>query len=382
VIARTRLQYFFALWLVVISLAWAAFGSKGVQAVASTHRGKKLMRQVPPLPQAPRADGLPSGRSTPSSIDAIDKDGLPPDSLAPLPQNLQGEPLAATIPGRTAADIVVVVSIDGLRPDVITPNLKSLHRLWLQGSSPKVARTIDKSATLPSHASMVSGVDSPEHGLEFNAYKPDKGPIARPTMFTVAHAAGYPTYMFVGKSKLKHLLTKPSDAEITVAGGGCKRVIKDSLPQLQKMKRGLLFMHFADPDAAGHRFGWMSNQYIAAAHDADACVEEVMSTIEHGGNMARTLLIVTADHGGHGRSHGTRMEVDQRIPWFAWGASAHRGRTHNEVHTTDTAATALAALGLKLPNIVLGKSVGEALGGGVAGPAGMPLVGAPVGDTN
>ncbi|MDB4986548.1 MAG: hypothetical protein JWN04_1726, partial [Myxococcaceae bacterium] len=64
----------------------------------------------------------------------------------------------------------------------------------------------------------------------------------------------------------------------------------------------------------------------------------------------------------------------------AWGAGAKRGRTHNEVHTTDTAATALSALGLKLPNEVLGKAVNEAIGGGSAGPAGMPLVGQPVGN--
>ncbi|MDB4973779.1 MAG: hypothetical protein JWN48_2120 [Myxococcaceae bacterium] len=372
-IARTRLRYFFALWLVVISLAWAAFGSKGVQAVASSPlraARSKPSRAVPPLPDPPRAArALPSGVSLPPAIDAIDPVGSMLEQTGPL----------AALTGHTSADIVVVVSIDGLRPDVITPSLTALHRLYLQGSSPKVARTIDKSATLPSHASMVSGVDSPVHGLEFNAYKPDKGPIARPTMFTVAHEAGLPTYMFVGKSKLKHLLTKPSDAEINIAGGGCKRVIKEALPQLQKMKRGLLFMHFADPDAAGHRNGWMSNQYVDAAQTADACVAEVMNTIEHGGNMARTLLIVTADHGGHGRSHGTRMEVDQRIPWFAWGAGAKRGRTHNEVHTTDTAATALGALGLKLPNEVLGKAVNEAMGGTTAGPAGMPLVGDPVG---
>ncbi|MGZ9038927.1 MAG: hypothetical protein ACXW12_17710 [Burkholderiales bacterium] len=46
----------------------------------------------------------------------------------------------------------------------------------------------------------------------------DRASIARPTMFSVAHAAGLPTYMFVGKAKLKHLLSRPSDAELKVAG--------------------------------------------------------------------------------------------------------------------------------------------------------------------
>ncbi|MET0339847.1 MAG: alkaline phosphatase family protein [Polyangiales bacterium] len=279
--------------------------------------------------------------------------------------------------GRTPADAVVVVSIDGLRPDVITPSTKSLHRLYLQGASAKVARTINKSATLPSHASMVSGVEPTEHGLDFNAYKPEHANINRATMFSLAHAAGFPTYMFVGKAKLKHLLGKPSDAQLTFGGLNCKRVVKEGLPQLQKLKRGVLFMHFADPDSAGHRKGWMTDDYMTAVQSADHCLSDVMEAIESSGRMQRTLLIVTSDHGGHGRSHGTRMEVDQRIPWFAWGGSTRRGRTDRDVHTTDTAATVISALGLTVPAHMRGKPIAEALGA-VLGPAGMPIVGSPV----
>ena len=345
------------------------------------------MRAVPPLPRPPKRFGPgASAANDPSKandnvayaqVHGTDV-GDSPGSDRPTSDRSASDGVRARLGHRAPADIVVVVSIDGLRPDVITPSFRSLHRLFLQGSSARVARTIDKSATLPSHASMVSGVDSDQHGLDFNAYRPEHGNIARPTMFTVAHTAGLPTYMFVGKAKLKHLLNKPTDAEIKVAGGGCQRIVKEAMPQLQKMKRGLLFMHFADPDAAGHRTGWMSNVYVDAAHSADECLQEVMDTIEHGGNMSRTLLLVTADHGGHGRSHGTRMEVDQRIPWFAWGGGVRRGRTRHEVHTTDTAATAITALGLKPPDHILGKAVGEAVGAGGVGPVGMPLVGSPV----
>jgi arylsulfatase A-like enzyme len=284
-------------------------------------------------------------------------------------------PLAKS--GGKPADAVVLVSIDGLRPDIITPSVKNLHRLYLQGASAKVARTIDRSATLPSHASMVSGVDPDQHGLDFNAYRPEHGNINRATMFSVAHAAGLPTYMFVGKAKLKHLLGKPSDAQLKFAGMNCKRVVKEALPQLQKLKRGVLFMHFADPDSSGHRVGWMTDDYNRAVQAADHCLGEVMDAIESGGRMSRTLLLVTSDHGGHGRSHGTRMEVDQRIPWFAWGGNTRRGRTDRDVHTTDTAATVIAALGLGVPANMRGKAIEEALGASV-GPTGMPLVGKPV----
>jgi arylsulfatase A-like enzyme len=345
------MRFFLALWLLVSALAWAQLDPALVRAFS---------------PARPLATPKQKQVASPQLA-------LPTRASA-----AQTDSPHAQLPKRTPADRVIVVSIDGLRPDVITPSMESLHRLFLQGSSPKVARTIDKSATLPSHASMVSGVDSSEHGIDFNAFKPEHANITRPTMFSVAHAAGLPTFMFVGKAKLKHLLNKPSDAELKMAGMNCKRVVKEATDQLKKGERGLVFVHFADPDSAGHRHGWMSDEYVAAVHDADACLEDVMAIIEHGGKMDRTLLVVTSDHGGHNRSHGTRMEVDQRIPWFAWGAGARRGRIQRNVHTTDTAATALAALGLALPHKVMGQAITEALGE-AAGPVGMPIVGAPVG---
>ncbi len=282
-----------------------------------------------------------------------------------------------TTPSRPTADLVVLVSLDGLRPDAITPSMRALHKLYLQGASPHFARTIDKSATLPSHASMVSGVDPDQHGLNFNAYRPDRGTISKPTVFSVAHAAGLPTAMFVGKNKLKHLLARPTEAQFKMGGMLCAKLLKSALPHLREAEKGLVFLHFADVDSAGHRVGWMTDEYMEAARAADRCLDQVMDTLVAAGRLDRTLLIVTSDHGGHKRSHGTKLEVDQRIPWYAWGAGVKRGRISRSVHTTDTAATVLAALGLSLPPGLHGRPVVEAFTGAL-GPVGMPVVGAPV----
>ncbi len=279
-------------------------------------------------------------------------------------------------PPSGSADLVVLISLDGLRPDAIGPDMRGLHRLYLQGASPHTARTITKSATLPAHASMVSGVDASLHHLDFNAYKPERGSIAVPTIFSLVHQAGLPTAMFVGKGKLRHLLARPTDASFKVGGLVCDKQLKDALPYLQTAERGLVFLHFADPDSAGHRFGWMSNEYIEAVRRADRCLEHVLEVIEQGGRKDRTLVIVTSDHGGHNKGHGTRLDVDQHIPWYAVGAGVKRGRIKRAVHTTDTAATTLAALGVLHPPSMHGKPVLEALGS--LGPAGMALLGSPM----
>lgn len=305
-------------------------------------------------------------------VHAID----PPSGLEHPAHVAQG-PARKLATAQATAQLVVLVSLDGFRPDAITPNMRGLHRLYLQGSSAHVARTIDKSATLPSHASMVSGVNPSSHGLNFNRYQPDRGAIGSPTVFSVAHAAGLPTAMFVGKAKLKHLLNKPTDAEFKMGGMFCKKLLKEALPYLREAERGLVFLHFADPDSAGHRYGWMTEEYREAAQRADDCLRQVIETLDVPGKAENTLLLVTSDHGGHGKSHGTRLDVDQRIPWYAWGAGVRRGRVSRDVHTTDTAATALAALGLERPPGMHGRPVEEAVSAS-CGPTNLPLVGAPM----
>jgi hypothetical protein len=322
-----------------------------------------LLAALLPLDAAYVKAGDPSAHSTPPPLPTLSPEAVPPRA-------------ARVTYAPSSADLVVVISLDGLRPDAITPALSGLHRLYLEGATPHFARTIDKSATLPSHASMVSGVDPEAHGLNFNAYRPSNGNIESPTIFSLVRNAGLPTAMFVGKSKLKHLLGRPGDAEFKMAGMFCEKLLRQALPHLQQAERGLLFLHFADPDSAGHRSGWMTETYLDAVRNVDRCLSKVIDTIEDGGRADRTLLIVTADHGGHNRSHGTRLDVDARIPWFARGAGTQRGRIGRNVHTTDTAATVLAALGVPVPAEMHGQPVLEALGR--IGPDGMPLVGTPV----
>ena len=73
------------------------------------------------------------------------------------------------------------------------------------------------------------------------------------------------------------------------------------------------------------------------------------------------LLIVTADHGGHGTGHGTTDPLDMTIPWVIAGPRIRQDYAITAaVSTMDTAATAAFLLGLTLPADVGGKPVLEA----------------------
>lgn len=345
--------------LLALAGAWTFVGPRRARAVRlespSTDAPESASGQVPVPPGAAMEDDA----------------GLEVAATAEEPTKM-GTPDA---PARTA-DLVVLVSLDGLRPDVMGPNTRALHRLYLQGASAHLARTIRKSATLPSHASMVSGVDVSEHGLNFNSFKPERGTIQVPTIFSVVHAAGLPSTMYVGKTKLRHLLARKDDAEFNMGGMRCDGLLNRALPALREARRGLMFLHFADPDSAGHRVGWMTDSYLEAVQKADRCLDRVIHTIAASPNADRTLLVVTADHGGHKRSHGTGLDVDQRIPWFAWGAGVRRGRFARTVNTVDTAATVLNALGLNLPEGMHGTPVFDAFASAL-GPQGLGLFGTP-----
>src|SRR5579883_234592 len=79
---------------------------------------------------------------------------------------------------------VLIISEDGMRPDLITQQPMPWHeRIAREGAYSWHARTIHLSDTLPSHASMLSGVDVGLHGLTWNSWRPSKGFIHTPTVF-------------------------------------------------------------------------------------------------------------------------------------------------------------------------------------------------------
>ena len=251
---------------------------------------------------------------------------------------------------------VVIISEDGMRPDVLTEQVAPRHvALMKEGAVAHHAETIPESDTLPSHASMLSGVGAHAHGLWWNSYQEQRGYIHVPTIFSAAHDAHLTTAMIVGKPKLRHIAAPGTVDHYERPSYLCGGVAKRAAAYFAEAKPDLLFVHFSDPDEYGHSHGWMSKEYMRAVHNSDGCLATVLAAIDASPDAATTLVIVTADHGGHGTRHSDGHEaVDRDIPWIVRGPGIPRGVTLEEpIETVDTAATTLAALGLPaLPNMV------------------------------
>ena len=210
------------------------------------------------------------------------------------------------------------------------------------------AQTIYPSVTLPSHTSMLSGFCPQKHEVDWNDYLPEKGYANVTDLFDIAHAAGMQTVMYVGKEKLRQI-TEPSSTDIFQFINDRDLVITERLIADFPADFRLMFIHFPTPDAMGHVYGWLSGEQLSVLFRADEAIGKLLAELDSRGLREETLIIITADHGGHSTTHGSSLPEDMTIPWIAAGAGIQPKQLTTPVQTVDTAATAAFALGLPIP---------------------------------
>lgn len=260
-----------------------------------------------------------------------------------------------------SGDIVLIISVDGLRPDAAymakTPHIDSVKARGVD----TVAKTIHPPKTLPSHTSMLTGLTFEQHGVGWNKHRPNKGPLGHKTLFHYTKGVGFYGAAVVTKKKLAllgddvdHLIVIPDEEKHVsskLAASAAKRVLWT--PKLQN-NGGVVFVHFRGPDTVGHKHGWMTDKQIAAIEDVDTAIGEILAEVRAEGLYDRTSFIITADHGGQGKGHSSHAHhptpevVD--IPWIAAGPKIpFRTRTRADIMTYDTAATTLWLLDVPIP---------------------------------
>jgi predicted AlkP superfamily pyrophosphatase or phosphodiesterase len=265
---------------------------------------------------------------------------------------------------------IVIISIDGLRPDLaLRANTPNIHALMNAGSFTLWARTTAESVTLPSHTSMLTGVTPVKHGLQWNADLPLRHPVYPnfPTLFELAHQAGYTTAMVAGKTKFINIAKpgtlnwmyipfspKAEDPEVAVQAVG----------MILAHQPDVLFVHFPSVDNAGHEYGWASGQQMDAIAGADEAIGQILWALDQRHLRGSTFILVTADHGGAGLGHGPEDPRSRSIPWIAVGPGVRRGidlTTYGDlvIDTEDTFSTAVYLLGIPILKKVDGKPVME-----------------------
>ncbi|MDD2922306.1 MAG: alkaline phosphatase [Anaerolineales bacterium] len=313
--------------------------------------------QPAPVYAASYAAGSPARTPAPAtSLFIVQQDHI----ITPTPI-LTNEPTPTAEPIQLGIERVVIVSFDGMRPDAIeAAGMTNLLNLIESSAYTFTARTISYSATLPGHTSMLSGLCMEKHGMRWNGNNLYRGYAVGTNIFDLTHDAGMKSIMDVGKEKLR-LIAEPEttdDFEVHATEAQIAAAAVELIPS----DFDLLFIHFPSADLMGHKHGWMTNAQFGALREGDAALGKILAALDENGMRETTLVIVTADHGGHDKTHDGTLIEDYHIPWIVSGPGVIPQQLTSSIRIMDTAATTAYALGLPIPPEWDGIPVYEAFG--------------------
>jgi hypothetical protein len=277
--------------------------------------------------------------------------------------------------GAGEVQYVIHVSVDGLRADQlqdlilndISGDYASFRRFLDEGAATFNARTdYTHTITLPNHTSMVTGrpvlqpagqPDTVHHGYTSNG-DPLPGETLHNTgnlnipykasAFDVAHDHGLSTAHYASKTKfvLYDWSYDASSGAPDTTGTDDGRDKIDAYVQMStgwpataadmnaafvtamgSSHFGYSFVHYVDPDAAGHALGWESADWSAAVRNVNGYLEAVFDLIENDPVLdGHTAIILSTDHGGTGFNHFDETDpADHTIPFLVWGPGVAAG---------------------------------------------------------
>lgn len=262
-----------------------------------------------------------------------------------------------------AADFVIHISIDGLRPDYMqnvidAGNAPNLQRLQEEGAWTNNARTdYTYSVTLPNHISMITGrpVSQPvgmpntiHHGYIDNGTPlttwtlHNQGNLNVPykaSTFDVVHDAGGATALYASKSKFVIFDQSYNATTGAAHANGSDKIDTFFAPEVTATMQSQLltdiasqhfnytFIHYADTDDVGHTAGWGSTTWMNALTVVDSYLGQVLNLVQSDPVLAgRTAVIVGADHGGTGTGHSDATSAfNYTVPLFVWGVGVSHG---------------------------------------------------------
>lgn len=263
---------------------------------------------------------------------------------------------------------VVVIALDGCRPELIeNHSTGALKSAWEAGAYAGKAQAVVPSVTQCNFASMLTSCQPAKHGIDRVMWDKQRDPQLRvrvPTVFTVLANSGRSAVAFLGHEKLYSVEAELPGIHFEHSPSAARDAAPQAAAYLRQHQPAFAFIYFGDLDGAGHQFGWLSNEQKAVMAGINRGVELVFAAIRETAMRDHTIVIITSDHGGHGKAHSQATLEDTTIPWICWGANVRKGaRLDAPVSNMDTAATALFALGMAAPAEWDGRAVTTAFNG-------------------
>lgn len=252
---------------------------------------------------------------------------------------------------------VVLILVDGMRPDSMgTVRGEFVEKLKAHSMYTLSASTVYPSVTLPCHMSLFHSVSPQRHGILTNTYVPQVRPVRG--LCEVLRAAKKRNAFFYNWEELKDLSRPDSLAYACYISGHSYgfdksnlRLTDSAIDYINADAPDFTFLYLGCTDEVGHAYGWMGKQYMDSVGDSLDCVQRVIDSIPED-----YYVILTADHGGHDRSHGTTLPEDMTIPLFIYNRSLS-GRELDSAGIMDIAPTVASLCGTECDEDWEGKKI-------------------------
>lgn len=239
---------------------------------------------------------------------------------------------------------VVMILPDGMRPDSL-PDMEKAQKIIAESSYTMNALTVSPSVTLPCHISLFHSVTPQRHGTTTNTYAPQVRPVNG--LCEVLKQADKKCALFYNWEEIRDVSRPNSLAHACFYAGrriGYKlagEILTDeAIRYLKTFDTDFTFIYFGYPDMQGHNYGWMTDEYMEAVQSSWDNIEKIITELGD-----EYTYIITTDHGGHDRTHGTEMPEDMVIPVIIRGKDFEKGKELENVNIMDLAPTIAKLLG-------------------------------------
>lgn len=240
---------------------------------------------------------------------------------------------------------VILILVDGMRPDALA-DIGPAQEIMKKSTYTMNGETVFPSVTLPCHMSLFHSVTPERHGTTTNIYMPQVRPING--LCEILKVADKRSAIFYNWEDLRDV-SRPNSLTHAAFYAGRRLGYKETgemltdelINYVKTFNTDFTFLYFGYTDWAGHKFGWMSEEYLSAMQSSWNNIEKVMSALGD-----EYTYIITADHGGHDRTHGSEMPEDMTIPMFFCGENFEKGKEIENVSILDIAPTITSLLGL------------------------------------
>ena len=242
---------------------------------------------------------------------------------------------------------VILMSIDGMRPDGLAqcgnPYVEQLKK---EASYTFAAQTVFPSVTLPCHMSLFYSLPPMRHGVTSNTFVPQVHHVTG--LFEKLKAYGSVNAFFYGWEPLRDVAPPASCKFATYINAYMDESVDtlltdEAMGTIRERKPDFVFLYQVETDEkGGHDAGWMTDEYLRRIHIAIGNAKRV---IEEFGD--EYTVIITADHGGHDRMHGSDLPEDMTIPMFFRGPQFEAGRELEGVSILDITPTIASLMGVE-----------------------------------